>query len=94
MRPTTCTGRRTAAGRGLSWRSSRRRKQPIILIANDYYALSKDLKAATEPVQFRALQARSIVPRLRHICAAEGVVCDPAALDEIAAAPAAICGRR
>jgi replication factor C large subunit len=59
-------------------------QQPIILIANDYYALSKDLKAATEPVQFRALQARSIVPRLRHICAAEGVVCDPAALDEIA----------
>ena len=59
-------------------------QQPIILIANDYYALSKDLKAATEPVQFRALQARSIVPRLRHICAAEGVMCDPAALDEIA----------
>ena len=59
-------------------------RQPIILIANDYYALSRDLKAATEPVQFRALQARSIVPRLRQICAAEGVTCDPAALDEIA----------
>ena len=59
-------------------------RQPIILIANDYYSLSRDLKAATEPVQFRALQARSIVPRLRHICAAEGVACDPAALDDIA----------
>lgn len=59
-------------------------KQPMILIANDYYALSKELKAATEPVQFRALQARSIVPRLRHICAAENLACDPAALDEIA----------
>lgn len=58
--------------------------QPIILIANDYYALTKELKAVTEPVQFRALQARSIVPRLRHICAAEGVACDPAALDAIA----------
>ncbi|NLA39033.1 MAG: replication factor C large subunit [Methanomicrobiales archaeon] len=59
-------------------------RQPIILIANDYYALTKDLKAVTEPVLFRALQARSIVPRLRQICAAEGVVCPPAVLEEIA----------
>ena len=59
-------------------------QQPIILIANDYYSLSRELKAVTEPVQFRALQARSIVPRLRQICAAEGVACDPAALDGIA----------
>ncbi len=59
-------------------------QQPIILIANDYYALSKDLKAVTESVQFRALQARSIVPRLRQICAAEEIVCDPPALEEIA----------
>ncbi|MCM2466945.1 replication factor C large subunit [Methanoculleus oceani] len=59
-------------------------QQPIILIANDYYSLSRELKAVTEPVQFRALQARSIVPRLRQICAAEGVACDPAALDMIA----------
>ncbi|WP_292366463.1 MULTISPECIES: replication factor C large subunit [unclassified Methanoculleus] len=58
-------------------------RQPIILIANDYYSLSRELKAVTEPVQFRALQARSIVPRLRQICAAEGVACDPAALDAI-----------
>lgn len=59
-------------------------QQPIILIANDYYSLTRELKAVTEPVQFRALQARSIVPRLRQICAAEGVTCDPAALDKIA----------
>lgn len=59
-------------------------QQPIILIANDYYALTKELKLVTEPVQFRALQARSIVPRLRQICAAEGVACDPAALEAIA----------
>ncbi|KAF5041997.1 ATPase family protein [anaerobic digester metagenome] len=58
-------------------------QQPMILIANDYYSLSRELKAATEPVQFRAFQARSIVPRLRQICAAEGVACDPLALDEI-----------
>jgi replication factor C large subunit len=59
-------------------------QQPIILIANDYYAISRELKSATEPVQFRAIQARSIVPRLRQIAAAEGVTCDPAVLDVIA----------
>lgn len=59
-------------------------QQPIILIANDYYSLSREIKAATEPVQFRALQARSIAPRLRQICTAESVSCDPLALDEIA----------
>jgi replication factor C large subunit len=59
-------------------------RQPIILIANDYYGLSKDLKSVTEPVQFRALQARSIAPRLRQICAAEGVKCDQVVVEEIA----------
>ncbi len=59
-------------------------QQPIILIANDYYSLTKEIKAATEPVQFRALQARSIVPRLRQICASESIACDPLALEEIA----------
>ena len=59
-------------------------QQPIILIANDYYALSRDIKSATEPVQFRAIQARSIVPRLRQIAAAESVTHDPPVLDDIA----------
>ncbi len=61
-----------------------RSRQPIILIANDYYGLAKELKAVTEPVQFRALQARSIVPRLRQICAEEGLSCRDEALAEIA----------
>jgi len=34
-------------------------------------------------VQFRALQARSIVPRLRYICSAEKIECDPEALKDI-----------
>ena len=37
--------------------------QPIILIANDLYGLSPELRAKGEPVQFRALQARSIGSR-------------------------------
>jgi len=51
-------------------------RQPILLIANDLYGIPGELKKLCEPVQFRALQARSIVPRLRHICAAEDIRCD------------------
>ncbi|MBP1929883.1 replication factor C large subunit [Methanolinea mesophila] len=58
-------------------------RQPIILIANDLYGLASELRSRCEPVQFRALQARSIVPRLRYICAAEKIECDPDALRDI-----------
>ncbi|WP_235855580.1 replication factor C large subunit [Methanofollis fontis] len=59
-------------------------RQPIVLIANDLYGLAKELKAIGEPVQFRAIQARSIVPRLRDICREEEIACSPAALTKIA----------
>lgn len=58
--------------------------QPIVLIANDLYGIAKEIKALGEPVQFRAVQARSIVPRLREICRAEGLSCMEDALVEIA----------
>lgn len=58
--------------------------QPIILIANDLYGLPRELRAIGEPVQFRAIQARSIVPRLREICRCEGVSCSQDALMAIA----------
>ncbi len=62
----------------------RRSGQPIILIANDLYDLPKELKTVCEPVLFRAVQARSIVPRLRHICSLEGIACSDIALRMIA----------
>jgi replication factor C large subunit len=58
--------------------------QPIILIANDLYGLSPELRARCEPVQFRALQSRSIGSRLRFICASERVHCSDAAIRELA----------
>jgi replication factor C large subunit len=64
-------------------RSSR---QPVILIANDLYAVAGEIRSRCVPVQFKALQARSIVPRLRFICAAERVACDEGALQRIAEA--------
>jgi replication factor C large subunit len=59
-------------------------RQPIILIANDLYGIPPEIRARCEPVLFRAVQARSIVPRLKFICASEGLTCSDAALTRIA----------
>jgi len=59
-------------------------RQPIIIIANDMYGIAKELKSQCDAIQFKALQARSIAPRLNYICAAEGVVCDESATHMIA----------
>ncbi|MDD1677377.1 MAG: replication factor C large subunit [Methanomicrobiales archaeon] len=61
-----------------------RSRQPIILIVNDLYGIPPELKNRCDLVQFRALQARSIVPRLKFICMAEGIRCGESALGEIA----------
>jgi replication factor C large subunit len=59
-------------------------QQPMILIANDLYGLSPEIRNRCEPVQFKAVQARSIVPRLKYLCSAEKVLCTDAALRVIA----------
>ena len=62
-------------------RSSR---QPIILIANDLYGLDPSIRGLCDTVPFRTILARTVTSHLRYICAAEGVNCDPAALEQIA----------
>lgn len=59
-------------------------RQPVILVANDIYGVAGEIRSRSEPVQFRALAARSIVPRLRLICREEGVACDDETLREVA----------
>ena len=59
-------------------------QQPMILIANDLYGLSPEIRNRCEPVQFKAVQARSIVPRLKYLCSAEKVACSDTALRVIA----------
>ena len=59
-------------------------RQPVILIANDLYGLSPELRLRCEPVQFRAIPARSVAPRLRFICASEKIPCSDMAVREIA----------
>lgn len=58
--------------------------QPIILIANDFYALSKPLRDLSEPIQFRSILSTSIVKVLKKICSAENIKCEPDALMKIA----------
>jgi replication factor C large subunit len=60
--------------------------QPIVLVANDYYEMSRGLRNATRAIEFRDVSARSIVPVLRDLCRKEGVEFDPEALQAIAEA--------
>ncbi len=61
----------------------RKARQPMILIANDLYGLSPELRYRCEPVQFKAIPARSIGPRLKYLCAAEKITCSDAAIRSI-----------
>ena len=62
----------------------RQAQQPMILIANDLYGISPEIRARCEPVQFKAVPARSIAPRLRYLCSAEKISCSDAAVQSIA----------
>ncbi|MET1124649.1 MAG: replication factor C large subunit [Archaeoglobaceae archaeon] len=62
----------------------RKPRQPIILIANDPYALSPELRQLTEMITFSRLSKRDIVKVLERICAAEGIEADRRALEAIA----------
>lgn len=61
-------------------------RQPVILIANDLYQISAEIRSRCELVQFRALPARSIAPRLRFICSSESRSCSESALIDISEA--------
>jgi replication factor C large subunit len=59
-------------------------EQPIVLIANDYYEMSRGLRNATQEIEFRDVSARSIVPVLRNVCRSEGIEFESDALQRIA----------
>ena len=58
--------------------------QPIVLIANEFYEMSRGLRNACEDIEFRDVSARSIVPVLRDICRRESIEYEQDALDAIA----------
>ncbi len=58
--------------------------QPVVLIANDFYDMSRGMRSACREIEFRDVSARSIVPVLRDICRREGVEFEDRALERIA----------
>lgn len=62
----------------------RQARQPIILIANDLYGLDATIRNLCTKVQFKALPAKSLVPRLKEICSREHVSCSMQAIVDIA----------
>ncbi len=58
--------------------------QPVILIANDYYGISKPLREAALGIQFRSIRKPTIASVLKEICRAEKAGCTPEMIEEIA----------
>ena len=58
--------------------------QPVVLVANDYYDMSRGLRNACQDIEFRPVSKRSILPVLRDICRKEGVEFETEALERIA----------
>ncbi len=62
----------------------KRSGQPIVLIANEFYDMSRGLRDACREIEFRDVSARSIVPVLRDVCRKEGIEFESDALERIA----------
>ncbi|WP_255195444.1 replication factor C large subunit [Halorarius litoreus] len=58
--------------------------QPMVLIANEFYDMSRGLRKACRTIEFRDVSSRSIVPVLRDLCRKEGIEFDEKALKRIA----------
>lgn len=58
--------------------------QPVVLIANEFYDMSRGLRSRCREIEFRPVTARSIVPVLRNICRQEGIEYETEALERIA----------
>jgi len=59
-------------------------EQPLILIANDFYEMSKTLRNRCKSIEFEEVDTTQIVSRLREIVNAEGVAAEDDALYTIA----------
>jgi replication factor C large subunit len=59
-------------------------EQPVVLIANEFYEMSRGLRNACREIEFRDVSSRSIVPVLRDICRKEGIEFEQESLEAIA----------
>lgn len=59
-------------------------KQPVVLIANDFYEMSKILRNTCETIEFEYVDSNTIARFLRDICEEEGVEYENNALKKLA----------
>lgn len=59
-------------------------RQPMVLIANDPYKLSTELRKLCEFIEFKRLTKTQIVKVLQKICVKEGIECEKSVLESIA----------
>jgi len=79
-------GREDAGGIGAITETIRASKQPIVLIVNDYYALtrrSSAIKSLCKTIRFEPLKSSEIKTVLREIAKKEGFKIDEDALDHV-----------
>lgn len=62
----------------------RKPRQPLILIANEPYQLSPELRKLCEFIELKRLTKTQIVKVLQEICKKEGIKCEKDVLEEIA----------
>ncbi len=80
-------GREDQGGSGAIVQLVKKTKQPVILIVNDYYELTRrspPIKFMTKKVDFYKLRKASLINRLLEICEKEGIETDAATMDVIA----------
>ena len=58
--------------------------QPIVLVANELYDMSRGLRNACRDIEFRPVSKRSILPVLRDLCRKESLEFESEALEAIA----------
>jgi len=77
-------GNADRGGAGATTALAKEADQPVVLIANDFYDMSKGLRNACREIEFRPVSKRSILPVLRDICRKEDIDFDSEALEAIA----------
>ena len=77
-------GNSDRGGKGAITKTIKKSKQPIILIANDYYDLTRGLRNATEGIEFKAIDVQQIAQTLRDILENKNIEYDIYSLKRIA----------
>lgn len=77
-------GHSDRGGKGAITKTIKNSNQPIILIANDYYSLTRGLRNSTTGIEFKPIDDKEIAKALRKICVNKDIDYDILSLKKIA----------